>query len=147
MKSRAPSGVHTEPTSASDKRTTEPRRVWRLRRVATGRDPVTPSAEQLRLETLTGGVSNDVVAVTGPGVDVVVKRALPRLRVAAEWLAAPSRAFTEAEALKMASRVLPGLVPGVLGVDEQDYLLVIERAPRDYIEWRSSLLVGHIEIR
>lgn len=137
-------GVHTEPTSAatSGPPTLDASVVYAALRRAGIRSP---SQEQLRLETLAGGVSNDVVAVTGPGVDVVLKRALPRLRVAAEWRAAPTRVFTEAEALKMASHVLPGLVPRVLGVDEQDYLLVIERAPREYIEWRTSLLAGHIE--
>ncbi len=36
---------------------------------------------------LSGGVSNDVLAVTGEDVHVVVKRALSRLRVAEEWYA------------------------------------------------------------
>ena len=36
---------------------------------------------------LTGGVSSDIYRVTAPGKRFVVKRALPQLRVAAEWRA------------------------------------------------------------
>jgi hypothetical protein len=46
-------------------------------------------------KALTGGVSNVVLLVETPERRVVLKQALPRLRVADEWYADPAR--TEAE--------------------------------------------------
>ena len=94
----------------------------------------------LTVALLDGGVSNEVFAVTGPGVDVVVKRALGRLRVETEWLADTRRLQTEGRALRLAGELQPGSVPGVLDLDEQ--FLVIERAPHDWLEWRTRLLAG-----
>lgn len=99
----------------------------------------------LRVALLEGGVSNEVFAVTGPGVDVVVKRALSRLRVETEWLADPRRLQTEGRALRLAGELQPGSVPRVLDLDEQ--FLVIERAPHDWLEWRTRLLSGVAEPR
>src|SRR4051812_2808015 len=102
-------------------------------------------AEGLVARELTGGVSCDVVAVTGGGLDVVVKRALPRLRVEAEWLADDRRALIEARALQLAGRVAPGRVPRVLDVDERRHTIVIERAPAAWREWRQELLAGRVD--
>jgi aminoglycoside phosphotransferase (APT) family kinase protein len=99
----------------------------------------------LRVALLEGGVSNEVFAVTGPGVDVVVKRALGRLRVETEWLADTRRLQTEGRALRLAGELQPGSVPRVLDLDEQ--FLVIERAPHDWLEWRTRLLSGVAEPR
>ena len=87
---------------------------------------------------LAGGVSNDVVAVTAPGLDAVVKQALGRLRVAEEWLADPERIDTEGRALRLAGRLLPGAVPAVY--DLADGFLVIERAPDRWRTWIRALL-------
>ncbi len=130
---------------------------------ATGSDPAGPLSDarlaaelcrlgvaadgsQLVIVPLSGGVSNDVLAVSGPGVDVVVKQALPRLRVAEEWLAAPGRVVTEAKALQTAGRIRPGHVPRVIAVDPRWHLAVIERAPRHFAQWRGQLLSGRIEV-
>lgn len=91
---------------------------------------------------MTGGVSNDVFSVTGPGIDVVVKRALDRLRVAQLWIADPARLSTEGRALRLAGRLLPELVPEVF--DLSDGYLVIERAPRTWHVWRDELLAGAV---
>lgn len=92
---------------------------------------------------LTGGVSNDVFAVSGPGVDVVVKRALPVLRVARKWEADVSRIGIEARALHVAHARTPEAVPAVLDFDGR--YLVIERAPRSWTNWRDDLLAGVVD--
>jgi aminoglycoside phosphotransferase (APT) family kinase protein len=76
---------------------------------------------------------------------VVVKRALGRLRVETEWLADTRRLQTEGRALRLAGELQPGSVPRVLDLDEQ--FLVIERAPDDWLEWRTRLLSGVAEPR
>lgn len=94
---------------------------------------------------LGGGVSNDVLAVTGPGIDLVVKQALPRLRVAQEWVATTSRVLTEADALRLAGRICPDAVPEVLDVDDVAMTLTITRANRSLRNWKSDLLAGRLD--
>ena len=101
------------------------------------------SAADVEVLPLAGGVSNDVVAVQGPGFDAVVKQALGRLRVAEEWLADPARLDTEGRALRLAGSVEPHAVPRVL--DLSDGYLVIERAPADWVTWKPELLAGRID--
>ncbi len=99
-----------------------------------------PSAEGLTAGSMTGGVSNDVVAVTGPNLDVVVKRALGRLRVAQTWLADTTRLTTEGRALQQVGAILPEAVPEVL--DLSDGFLVMARAPQHWRTWKQDLLTG-----
>jgi 5-methylthioribose kinase len=94
---------------------------------------------------LGGGVSNVVLAVTSSGRRIVVKQALPQLRVAQEWLADPARARTEAAALGLARSLTPTAVPEVLDVDPARYVLVIAAAPSGWAEWKQALLVGDVD--
>jgi 5-methylthioribose kinase len=96
---------------------------------------------------LAGGVSNDVHAVHGDGVDLVVKRALGRLRVVEEWLADPGRVLTEASALRAAAAVQPMRVPPVLDVDEAALVLVVGHAGADCHDWKADLLDGVVDLR
>ena len=84
------------------------------------------------------GVSNVVLAVHAAGLDVVVKQALPRLRVAEEWLAKRERTLTEADALRLAAEIVPGSTPEVLAVDEEPAPSAIARAPRRLAELEES---------
>ena len=76
-----------------------------------------PAGDSIRVEELGGGVSNVVLAVSWEDKRVVVKQALPRLRVEDEWLAKRERAVNEARALQLAARITPGRVPALLDVD------------------------------
>ena len=98
------------------------------------------------IERLSGGVSNDVLAVSGGGVALVVKRALRRLRVAEEWLADPGRVLAEGEALRAAARLQPDRVPPVLDIDRDAYVIVIGRAERGAYEWKDDLLAGRVDL-
>ena len=81
-----------------------------------GRGVVPPGAE-LQRRGARGGVSGTVLAVRGPGLALVVKQALPQLRVAEEWKAPARRTDTEAAALRLAARLIPGRVPPVVDSD------------------------------
>lgn len=113
----------------------------RLRRLA-----IIPDDAEPVVTALSGGVSNDVLGVTAGNASVVIKRALPRLRVSEEWLASPERVITEARALRLAADIEPGAVPGVIALDADHHFAVIERAPLDYVEWKSELLAGRVEL-
>ncbi|MGW6032477.1 phosphotransferase family protein [Gordonia terrae] len=103
---------------------------------------LTDTPAELTVHPLTGGVSNDVFAVTGPSLDVVVKRALSQLRVADTWLADPARITTEGRALRLAGRIATGRVPRV--IDLSDGYLVIERAPHTWRTWKDELMAGTV---
>jgi 5-methylthioribose kinase len=95
--------------------------------------------------TLAGGVSCDVVAVAAPGARLVVKRALPRLRVEEEWLADSARVLTEGRALRLAAELTPDAVPRVLDLDEEACVLTVEHAPTGWANWREELLAGRVD--
>lgn len=105
---------------------------------------VAPGAE-LVAEPLAGGVSGDVSAVRGGGLDAVVKQPSPQLRVEEEWLADEERVVTEGWALRFAADLLPASVPRVIDLDPAAHTLVIERAPADWREWRAMLLAGEVD--
>jgi len=99
-------------------------------------------AAAVQARPLSGGVSNIVLAVESDGWRAVVKQALPRLRVADEWLATQERALTEAAALGLAADLTPGTVPAVLDIDESSYAIVIAAAPDGWANWKEELLRG-----
>ncbi len=92
-------------------------------------------------EELPGGVSANVVAVRGSRAGVVVKQALPRLRVVDEWLAKPERAETEADAMRLCGELTPGAVPRVLAVDPVRHVLAMELVD-DAVNWQAEVGAG-----
>src|SRR2546426_901772 len=74
------------------------------------------AGERPRLTNLKGGISNRVVLVERPGGGaLVLKQALPKLRVATDWPSDPRRSQQEALALAWLSRIAPpGAIPSLL---------------------------------
>lgn len=99
----------------------------------------------LSVEPLGGGVSSEIVAVRGRGVSLVVKRALPKLRVEQEWVADVGRIVGEAEALRFALALTPGAVPGVVDLDRDACIATLTHAPVRWANWRDELLAGRID--
>lgn len=97
------------------------------------------------VEVLSGGVSADAFAVHAPNWSWVVKQALARLKVAAEWHADPSRILNEAAALQVVGERVPDSVPSVASVDQDRLILVMQHAPPDLHDWKSELMAGGIE--
>ncbi|WP_219413552.1 phosphotransferase [Pseudonocardia nigra] len=98
--------------------------------------------QSTRVRELDGGVSNTVLSVESAGHAWVVKQSLPTLRVAQEWRAKQERTLNEARGLAVAARLTPGHVPGVVDVDPERFVLVIERAPDGLTPWKGLLLQG-----
>ena len=103
---------------------------------------VVPKGSELQVEELAGGVSGTVLAVRGPGLAVVVKQALPQLRVAEEWKAPARRTDTEAAALRLAARLIPDRVPPVVDSDAGEHVVVLQHAPAGWRNWQAELLAG-----
>jgi 5-methylthioribose kinase len=96
----------------------------------------------VQVSELTGGVSNVVLAYEWAGGSGVVKQALPRLRVSAEWTADVRRTAAEAAALRLCGRLTPDAVPAVLDFNDEELILVIARAPAGYATWKELLMSG-----
>lgn len=95
---------------------------------------------------LAGGVSSDIFRVDVDGQTLCVKRALPRLKVAADWRAPVERNAYEAEWLRVAGSIVPGSVPRLLAEDSSAGAFAMEWLPPDrYPVWKAQLRDGVIE--
>ena len=105
------------------------------------------AGESVRLTPLTGGVSSDISLVEAGGRRFCVKRALPRLKVAALWEAPVERNAAEAAYMRAVAGWLPHAVPPVLGEDADagwfamDYL-----APEQHRLWKTQLLAEIVDV-
>ena len=97
------------------------------------------------VEELTGGVSNVVLAVKSGDKDLVLKQALPQLKVAAVWKADQRRAIVEANGMKLLHSITPDSVPDLIDFDPEEFTLAMERLPRECTVWKSDLLDGVIK--
>lgn len=98
-----------------------------------------------QVRELSGGVSNVTLAVIAGEQRLVVKQALPELRVQARWSATPERALTEAVALQVLGAIAPGTVPGVRDVDAERWALTVEMAPDSWVTWKPLLMAGEAD--
>ncbi len=94
-------------------------------------------------ERLTGGVSSDIWRIDLASGPICVKRALPKLRVGADWRAPVVRNVYEAAWMRVAAEAAPGAVPTLLGQDTAAGLLAMAYLPPDrYPLWKSLLHDG-----
>ena len=103
-----------------------------------------PDASHVSLEELAGGVSATVIAVRAPGLAVVVKQALRRFKVEAEWIAKQDRTELEAAALRLCDRLTPGRVPLALDSDPTSHVVVMELLPGEALNWQSEVGLGRV---
>jgi len=113
--------------------------LLRLGLVAEGEAP--------RVEALAGGVSSDIARVDAGGRSFCVKRALPKLKVAAEWRAPVERNHAEAEWMRVAADIVPDCVPRLLAEDRAAGLFAMEYlSPASHPVWKDELRDGRIDI-
>jgi 5-methylthioribose kinase len=103
-------------------------------------------ADHARFERLDGGVSNRTVLVSwADGHAWVIKQALARLRVAADWRCSPERVHREALGGRWLSAHCPGAVPRIVLEDEDEHLLAMDAVPQPHENWKAMLLAGRVE--
>ena len=108
---------------------------------------VLPSNAQLTVEALGGGVSNIVLMAKTPSQCLVLKQALPELRVEAYWPSRVDRALREAEALRVVADHLPNdAVPEVYFIDEKNFIYGMSCAPDSATLWKEDLLAGKVAV-
>jgi aminoglycoside phosphotransferase (APT) family kinase protein len=78
---------------------------------------------------------------------VCIKRALAKLKVAADWRAPVERNRWEVEWMRVAAAVVPGAVPEVLGEDrETGSFAMAYLAPDDHPVWKALLAQGRVDL-
>lgn len=105
------------------------------------------SGETARCTALAGGVSSDIWRVDLPdGRAICIKRALPKLKVAADWYAPVSRNAYEWAWMEFAARHVPQAVPRPLAHDAEAGLFAMEFLdPQQHPVWKRQLLDGQVE--
>ena len=98
-----------------------------------------------KVEVLTGGVSNVVLGVKSRAKDLVLKQALPQLRVATVWKVDQRRSIVEAIGMKLLHSITPDSVPDLIDVDPKEFTLTMNRLPRESTVWKTDLLEGVIK--
>ena len=92
------------------------------------------------------GVASDIRVVKGSDGPYVLKRALSRLRVAAEWRSDPARSLVEAAALRaMAGIIGQAAVPRVLWTDPARHEFGMELVPPRLRNWKQELMAGRVD--
>jgi len=106
-----------------------------------------PAGVRPRFVVLTGGVASDIWKVEGAARPLVVKRALAKLRVAAEWLAPVGRNASEAAWFRTARAIVPEAVPEVLFHDPGRGLFAMPYFPPErYPVWKAQLRDGQVDL-
>jgi aminoglycoside phosphotransferase (APT) family kinase protein len=94
-------------------------------------------------ERLTGGVSSDIWRIDLPAGPICIKRALAKLRVAADWQAPVERNRYEARWMQRANAAVPGAAPALLGIDDEAGALAMQFLPPErYGLWKAQLRDG-----
>jgi len=105
------------------------------------------STATLAGEPLAGGVSSDIWRVETEQGPVCVKRALAKLRVAADWRAPIERNLYEARWMAVAAEAVPGSAPHVLGQHPRLGILAMQYLPPDaYRLWKDDLRAGRADV-
>jgi aminoglycoside phosphotransferase (APT) family kinase protein len=95
------------------------------------------------LTPLAGGVSSEIVRVDTAHGALCVKRALAKLKVPADWSAPLERNAAEVAWMRLASTLVPGCVPAILGEDVEGRAFAMAfLEPSDYRLWKDDLLNG-----
>lgn len=117
-------------------------------RVLQGAPPHFPcNKPEIAERVLGGGVASDIRIADTIHRQVVVKEALPELKVEAYWPSDPSRSSVEVEALKaIAALVGEGAVPKVLWTDPEKHRFGMELIDPRLRNWKQDLLAGRIDL-
>ncbi len=104
------------------------------------------SREDARWTPLAGGVSSDIWRVDLPARTLCIKRALPKLKVAADWFAPIERNAFEWKWLQFAARHVPQAVPKPVAHDASAGLFAMEfLAPERHPVWKAQLMAGQVD--
>jgi aminoglycoside phosphotransferase (APT) family kinase protein len=103
------------------------------------------ATEEASCQPLSGGVSSDIWLIDDGRQKVVLKRALPKLRVMDDWFADVSRNRHEQDFIDYVGRFLPGAVPRLLHRDPAAGFFVMEYLGQEFANWKALLLARQVD--
>ena len=109
------------------------------------RDGVVRGADA-RLAPLSGGVSCEIYLVEDGAERFVVKRALAKLKVEADWRADVRRNRHEWEYIRYVARFLPEAVPVLRDCSATDNYFTMEYLNGRFLNWKQLLLAGTTDV-
>ena len=110
------------------------------------RDSGLANSSEAILTPLTGGVASDIWKVETPNGVFVIKKALPKLRVAQVWNAPVSRNKSEVDWMLEAARVTPNSAPRILARDADAGIFAMTYFdPSRYPVWKQELREGRVD--
>jgi len=105
-----------------------------------------PAGAPVAMTPLTGGVSSDIWRLDLPGGPVCIKRALPRLKVAADWQVPVVRSAYEVAWIETVGRIDARSVPRLLAHSAEDGLFAMEYLdPAAFPQWKQELMAGRAD--
>ncbi len=114
---------------------------------ALGRMGLLKPGETPSITPLTGGVSSDIVRVELDGGPLCIKRALPKLKVQADWQAPVERNRYEIDWMRTAAGIDPLAVPRILGEDRETGMFAMAFLDEArYPVWKTQLRDGVISL-
>ena len=115
-------------------------------REAIGRLGLPGDVETAEMSPLTGGVSSDIWRVDLPEGPVCVKRALSKLKVAADWRVPVARSGFEMAWLAVVGEIDSRAVPRLLAGSAGEGLFAMEYLdPVVFPQWKGELMAGRID--
>jgi len=102
-----------------------------------------------RMTRLTGGVSNRIVLIEPANRPAfVLKQALEKLRVAADWFGSPGRIHCEAQGVRALRELAPeGTITALLFEDFREHVIALSAVPTPHCTWKQILLAGSPRLR
>ncbi len=104
------------------------------------------NAPDARLTSLAGGVSSEIYKVNDAARVFVVKRALAKLKVKADWYADTSRSYAEQAFIQYVSGFRPDAVPRLIYSSETDGFFTMEYL-EGFHNWKEDLLAGYCDAK
>lgn len=103
-----------------------------------------PRAEKQRgIDPWSLGVSS---ALTLERDEIVIKRALPKLKVAADWVADPRRSSVEVQAIRIAAELLgQSAVPELVWENAAEHSFAMRRVDPRLRNWKQDLMEGRVD--
>ena len=113
---------------------------------AIGRLRIFPACAPPAMTPLTGGVSSDIWRLDLADGPVCIKRALPRLKVTADWQVPVVRSVYEVAWIETAAVIDARAVPRLVAKSAEDGLFAMEYLdPATFPQWKGELMAGRAD--
>ena len=99
-------------------------------------------SEEMHFVPLSGGVSSDIYIIETPTSKFVLKQALPKLKVEADWKADIRRNLAEQDFNDYVAAFAPQNVPEILFGDRKNAFFIMPYYGFPYRNWKEALLAG-----